>query len=153
MLLQTSLASIFFHHHQSHNCSLFRCVWSQLHHGGLLLWFMDSLVAACRLRCSTACGYQFPIRDQTCVPWAGRQIVIHWTTRNIPEFYLILIDSNLDSHMWRAAATWNTAVVAKLRYGFIQQCLGFIAILLGSTNALTLFLILKLQLLNAFFSN
>ena len=67
-------------------------------------------------------GSSSPIRDQMCVPWAGRQIVIHWTTRDIPEFYLILIDSNLDSHMWRVAATWNAAVVAKLRYGFTQQC-------------------------------
>lgn len=41
--------------------------------------------------------------------------------------------------MWRVAATWNTTVVAKVRYGFTQQCY-FIAILLGSTNALTLIL-------------
>lgn len=30
-------------------------------------------------------GSSSPIRDQMCVPWAGRQIVIHWTTEEVPQ--------------------------------------------------------------------
>ena len=47
------------------------------------------LVAACRLRCPGACGILVPwTRDQTQVPCTGRQILSHWTTREVPRWKL-----------------------------------------------------------------
>ena len=37
------------------------------------------------LNCPAAC--LIPTKDQTHVPWIGRQILTHWTTKGVPLFY------------------------------------------------------------------
>ena len=61
-----------------------------------------SLFEACRL---SSCGTQAqlpcgmwdlssPTRDRTCVPCLGRQILYHWTTREVPYTYFWSVDAN-----------------------------------------------------------
>ena len=47
----------------------------------------SSVVVAQRLGGSAHVGPSWT-RDQTCVPFTGRQILYHWTTRETPENFL-----------------------------------------------------------------
>ena len=49
---------------------------------------VDSVVVVHGLRWSVASGI-FPYRDRTPVPYTGRQILIHCTTREVPTFCFI----------------------------------------------------------------
>ena len=50
-----------------------------------------SVDAAHGLSCPAACGIPVsPTRDGTCIPCTGRQILNHWTTREIPDIAFLL---------------------------------------------------------------
>ena len=55
----------------------------------LSLWNVGfSLVEACGLICPVVCGNpSFLTRDQTCIPYIGRQILNHWTIREVPSVF------------------------------------------------------------------
>ena len=53
---------------------------------GSRMW--ASVFVAPRLTCSKACKI-FPDRDQTCVPCISRQILNHWTTREVLDHLLL----------------------------------------------------------------
>ena len=53
---------------------------------GSRMW--ASVFVAPGLSCSKACKI-FPDRDQTCVPCIGRQILNHWTTREVLDHLLL----------------------------------------------------------------
>ena len=65
---------------------------------GLCIWGTQrSPVGACRPSCSVACGILIsPTRDRTHGAVSARQILNHWTTREVPRagiFRRILLDS------------------------------------------------------------
>ena len=51
-----------------------------------LLWHKGCLVVARGLNCSMTGGFSFLVRDWICISRTGRQILTHWTTREIPLF-------------------------------------------------------------------
>ena len=53
------------------------------------LWHVGSVVAAHGLSCPGARRILWT-RDQTRVPCIGRQILNHWTTRKVPEIYVLV---------------------------------------------------------------
>ena len=60
-----------------------------------------SVAAARQLSCSE-CGIwdlSFLIRDQTHIPWIGRQILSHWTTREAPTFPALIIKQQFGETM------------------------------------------------------
>lgn len=64
-------------------CSSLWCVgfsWQRL----LLLPSTGSVVAARGLRCSSACAV-FPGQGPKLCPCTGRQMLLHWTTREVPR--------------------------------------------------------------------
>ena len=58
-----------------------------------------SVVAVCGLSCSVACGSSLT-RDQTCVLCIGRQILNHWTTREVPISVLLMPNPQLFFRRW-----------------------------------------------------
>ena len=58
-----------------------------------------SVVAARGLSCSVACGSSLT-RDWTCVPCIGRQILNHWTTRDVPISVLLIPNTQLFFRRW-----------------------------------------------------
>ena len=60
-----------------------------------------SVAAARQLSCSE-CGIwdlSFLIRDQTHIPWIGRQILSHWTTRQVPHWLSLRHSSAVTSSL------------------------------------------------------
>ena len=58
-----------------------------------------SLVAACRLSCPAACEISSPTWDPTHVPCIGRQILSHWTTRQVPHWLSLRRSSAVTSSL------------------------------------------------------
>ena len=50
---------------------------------GSVVAHMGSLVMAHGLSCLVVCGILGPYQGLNHIPWIGRQILKHWTTRNI----------------------------------------------------------------------
>ena len=68
---------------QGPTCVGFCCCGAQALGNGLQsLQYMGSVAATHGLRCSMVCGI-FWIRDRTCIPYTGRWIPIHCTTREV----------------------------------------------------------------------
>ena len=61
-------------------------LWALGLSSSLALYSTGSIVVAHGLGCSLACGIS-QTRDQTCVSCIGRQVVNHWTTKEIPIFF------------------------------------------------------------------
>ena len=56
------------------------------------LWRTNSLVVACGVGCSAAWGVVISlIRDQTCIPCIVRWVLHHWTTREVPQYYSLIM--------------------------------------------------------------
>ena len=61
-------------------------------HGLQKLWHAGSLIVECRLSVAPwHVGFQFSSlpRDRTNVPWIARQILNHWTSREVPSLSLL----------------------------------------------------------------
>ena len=73
---------------------------------------MDSVVVVCGLSCPVVCGILGSLtRDGTHVPCIGRQILNHWTTREVPKFCVNLILSSGIRFLKKITVDSQTAVI------------------------------------------
>ena len=59
---------------------------------------MCSVVVADGLSCSKECGINSQARDQTCVPYIGRKVLKHWTTKEVLGIVILIYDCALPFH-------------------------------------------------------
>ena len=67
----------------------FGCTRSVLQYRGCYEW--ASLVLGCGLSCPEVIGISVPQPGTEHVPWIGRQILNHWTTREVPRHWFLLV--------------------------------------------------------------
>ena len=59
---------------------------------------MGSVVVVDGFSCSKECGISSQARDQTCVPYIGRKVLKHWTTKEVLGIVILIYDCALPFH-------------------------------------------------------
>ena len=76
----------------------------------LLLWYTGSVVGACGLSCTRACGIFVPSPGiEPTFPCIARWILNHWTTRKVPGLLLKHSKPELHSDQW-TLKKWSQSI-------------------------------------------
>ena len=55
------------------------------------MWLSGSVIVVWGLSCSEAGGILVPTKDQTFIPCIARWILNHWTAREVPNFFFLIL--------------------------------------------------------------